>query len=137
LSLRHIGEPVGGLKYPAVSDAVQYSSIRLERDRAAEKVFKRHCKILILGRDSKRARSRFPSGWTLEFGQFEGAIPQGEYGAGRIKVWDHGTYELEERTNDRIAFVLRGFRLTGSYHLIRFKHGEPRDWLSIKRRERA
>ena len=42
----------------------------------------------------------------LEFGQFEGTIPQGQYGAGRVKVWDHGTYELEEWTNDRIAFML-------------------------------
>jgi bifunctional non-homologous end joining protein LigD len=72
----------------------------------------------------------------VEFAQFEGAIPQGEYGAGRIKVWDHGTYELEAWTDDRIAFVLHGLRLTGSYHMIRFKHGGPRDWLVIKRRNR-
>jgi DNA ligase D-like protein (predicted 3'-phosphoesterase) len=73
----------------------------------------------------------------LEFGQFAGAIPQGEYGAGLVKVWDHGTYELEEWTNDRIAFLLHGSRVTGSYHLIRFKHAGPRDWLLIKRKDRA
>jgi DNA ligase D-like protein (predicted 3'-phosphoesterase) len=68
----------------------------------------------------------------LESGQFEGAIPQGEYGAGRVKVWDHGTYEVEEWTDDRIGFILHGLRLTGSYHLIRFKRAGPRDWLLIK-----
>jgi bifunctional non-homologous end joining protein LigD len=51
----------------------------------------------------------------LDFGQFEGTIPQCECGVGSIKVWDHGTYELEEWTNDRIAFVLHGSRLTGPY----------------------
>jgi hypothetical protein len=57
----------------------------------------------------------------LEFGQFEGTIPQREYGAGSITIWDHGTYELEERTNDRIAFVLHGSRLTGAYYMVCFK----------------
>jgi len=73
----------------------------------------------------------------LEFESFEGAIPQGEYGAGRVKVWDHGTYELEEWTNDRIAFVLHGSRLTGGYDMIRFKRAGPQDWLLLKRRERT
>ena len=73
----------------------------------------------------------------LEFGQFEGAIPPGEYGAGRVKVWDQGTYELEEWTNDRIAFVLHGSRLTGGYHMIRFKRAGPQDWLLMKRRAQA
>jgi DNA ligase D-like protein (predicted 3'-phosphoesterase) len=70
----------------------------------------------------------------LDFGQFEGAIPQGEYGAGRIKIWDHGTYELEEWTVDRIAFTLHGLQVTASFNLIRFKRGGPRDWLLIRRR---
>jgi bifunctional non-homologous end joining protein LigD len=42
----------------------------------------------------------------LDFGQFEGAIPEGEYGAGRVTIWDHGTYELEEWTADHIAFYV-------------------------------
>jgi bifunctional non-homologous end joining protein LigD len=70
----------------------------------------------------------------LEFGQFEGTIPQREYGAGSITIWDHGTYELELWAADRIAFVLHGSRVTGSFNLIRFKHGGPRDWLLIRRR---
>ena len=46
MSLREIGEAVGGLQYPAVSDAVRRTSARLETDRALEKRFKRLCKIL-------------------------------------------------------------------------------------------
>ena len=48
MSLREIGQAVGGLQYPAVSDAVRRISARLERDRALEKMFKRLCKILKL-----------------------------------------------------------------------------------------
>ena len=70
----------------------------------------------------------------LEFGQFEGTIPQREYGAGSITIWDHGTYDLELWAADRIAFALHGSRVSGSFNLIRFKHGGPRDWLLIRRR---
>jgi DNA ligase D-like protein (predicted 3'-phosphoesterase) len=70
----------------------------------------------------------------LEFGRFEGEIPESDYGAGRIKIWDQGTYELEEWTADRIAVTLQGSRVVGAFNLIRFKHGESRDWLLIKRR---
>jgi DNA ligase D-like protein (predicted 3'-phosphoesterase) len=71
----------------------------------------------------------------LEFGQFEGTIPEGEYGAGRIRVWDHGTYELEEWRPDSIAFTLHGSHVAGSFTLVRFKRGDTRDWLLIKRRQ--
>jgi DNA ligase D-like protein (predicted 3'-phosphoesterase) len=71
----------------------------------------------------------------LEFGQFQGTIPEGEYGAGRIKVWDHGTYELEKWTVDRISFTLHGSRISGRFSLVRFKESEPLSWFLIKRRE--
>jgi chromosomal replication initiation ATPase DnaA len=48
MSLREIGEAVGGLQYPAVSDAVRRTSARLGTDRALEKRFRRLCKILKL-----------------------------------------------------------------------------------------
>jgi DNA ligase D-like protein (predicted 3'-phosphoesterase) len=70
----------------------------------------------------------------LDFGVFEGAIPEGEYGAGRITIWDRGTYELEEWTTDRIAFSLHGSRVDGRFALVRFKQGDARNWLLIKRR---
>src|SRR5437867_3722513 len=46
----------------------------------------------------------------LEFGAFEGTIPQGEYGAGEIRVWDSGTYELFEWAEDYIRVKLKGAR---------------------------
>jgi bifunctional non-homologous end joining protein LigD len=73
----------------------------------------------------------------LDFGVFEGAIPEGEYGAGRVTIWDRGTYEFEEWTTDRIAFTLHGSRVAGRFALVRFKKGDPRDWLLIKRREKV
>jgi len=70
----------------------------------------------------------------LEFGGFEGVIPKGEYGAGSIELWDHGTYELHEWRDDQIIFTLAGDRLKGTYNLIRFRHGGDREWLIFKRR---
>jgi hypothetical protein len=58
--------------------------------------------------------------------------PEGEYG---IKVWDHGTYELEKWTADRIAFTLHGSRVSGRFSLVRFKESEPLSWFLMKRRE--
>ena len=71
----------------------------------------------------------------LDFGVFQGAIPEGVYGAGRVTIWDYGTYELEEWTADHLAFTLHGSRVAGRFALVRFKHGDPRNWLLIKRRE--
>ena len=70
----------------------------------------------------------------LEFGEFEGEIPIGDYGAGTVSIWDHGTYELHEWLDDRIVFFLCGQRLHGKYSLIRFQRGGVRDWLLFKRK---
>ena len=71
----------------------------------------------------------------LELGQLQETIPEREYGAGSIKVWDHGTYELENWTADRISFTLHGSRVSGRFSLVRFKESEPLSWFLIKRRE--
>jgi bifunctional non-homologous end joining protein LigD len=70
----------------------------------------------------------------LEWGAFEGTIPEGHYGAGAI--WDEGTYEPLEWTGDAIAFVLHGLRLHGTYSLVRFRNKGPRDWLLFRRSDR-
>jgi bifunctional non-homologous end joining protein LigD len=44
----------------------------------------------------------------LEYGSFEGAIPSGEYGAGNVKIWDHGTYDLEKWRDDEVIVTLHG-----------------------------
>ena len=65
----------------------------------------------------------------LEFANFEGSIPEGEYGAGTVEIWDRGTCEMEEWLPDRIVFKLEGARLKGRYCLVRFKRAGEREWL--------
>ena len=50
----------------------------------------------------------------LEYGSFEGEIPKGNYGAGTVEIWDHGTYELlEEKRDGGLTVRLHGERLEG------------------------
>lgn len=67
----------------------------------------------------------------LDYIDFEGVIPEGEYGAGRVTIWDRGTYRLKNRTDDKIEFFLDGKKSTGRFVLIRFK-GQDKNWLLIK-----
>ncbi len=62
---------------------------------------------------------------------FEGEIEEGQYGAGSVKIWDHGTYDLEERDAKKLVIVLHGERLNGGYALI---HTGDGNWLLLKRR---
>ena len=62
---------------------------------------------------------------------FEGEIPEGHYGAGRVEVFDEGTYQLIEQTDKKIVFIFRGKKLRGEYSLIRFK--PPSQWLLSKK----
>ncbi|WP_067574020.1 ATP-dependent DNA ligase [Nocardia acidivorans] len=54
----------------------------------------------------------------LEYLDFHGAIPRGEYGAGEMTIWDSGTYETEKWRADEVIVRLRGERLDGRYALI-------------------
>lgn len=54
----------------------------------------------------------------LEYGGFEGAIPKGEYGAGKVVIWDSGTYEAEKFRDDEVIVTLHGSRISGRYALI-------------------
>jgi bifunctional non-homologous end joining protein LigD len=65
----------------------------------------------------------------LDYIDFEGEIPKGQYGAGTVKVWDSGTYELESESEKAIAFTLNGKRLKGRYSLVHLKQNQ---WLIIK-----
>jgi bifunctional non-homologous end joining protein LigD len=76
----------------------------------------------------------------LEYGSFEGTIPEGEYGAGSVIVWDEGKWIPEGdpargMEKGHLAFALEGRKLGGRWHLVRLKprRGEKRDnWLLIK-----
>ncbi|MCJ7431010.1 3'-phosphoesterase [Candidatus Bathyarchaeota archaeon] len=63
---------------------------------------------------------------------FEGTIPEGEYGAGTVEIWDKGTYTLKSRSNNTIVFTLHGQKLAGDYMLVRFK--EDKNWLFFKKK---
>ena len=65
----------------------------------------------------------------LSYFGFEGTIPEGEYGAGTVTVWDKGTYVLEVREDRKYHFILKGKKLKGDYRLINFK---DRNWLIYK-----
>jgi len=67
----------------------------------------------------------------LDYIDFEGALPEGEYGAGVVKIWDRGTYTLSDQDSDEIKFVLHGKKLHGPYALVKMV-ASPADWLLMK-----
>ena len=75
----------------------------------------------------------------LEYGDFEGIIPAGNYGAGGVIVWDRGEWMPLEDWREGLAkgkllFELRGYKLHGKWTLVKIKKSE-RDWLLIKERD--
>ncbi|MEM5871508.1 MAG: DNA polymerase ligase N-terminal domain-containing protein [Candidatus Aenigmatarchaeota archaeon] len=68
----------------------------------------------------------------LDYANFEGRIPEGMYGAGLVKIWDKGIYELLEKTEAKIVFNLKGKKLNGEYCLLRFKKAGRNQWLFFK-----
>jgi bifunctional non-homologous end joining protein LigD len=72
---------------------------------------------------------------SLAYGDFEGTIPAGSYGAGTVEIWDRGSYDLGEWAEDRVRFVLHGGRLQGAYVLVRFRRKGEREWLIWKQSE--
>ena len=82
----------------------------------------------------------------LDYGDFEGTIPKGEYGGGTVQMWDRGLWAPQgpKKPEDAIAagdfkFVLAGERLKGSWVLVRIKNNRGRDtrtnWLLIKHKD--
>ena len=76
----------------------------------------------------------------LDYANFEGVIPEGEYGAGTVIVWDRGTYRPQDDTDVAAAlrkgvltFELDGQKLKGGWTLVRVR---DRNWLLIKQRDR-
>jgi bifunctional non-homologous end joining protein LigD len=78
----------------------------------------------------------------LEYGEFEGMIPQGHYGAGAVLIWDSGEFLPEGGAEavlkkGRLSFTLKGKKLKGSFSLILMKgRGTGKDWLLIKGQDR-
>jgi bifunctional non-homologous end joining protein LigD len=72
----------------------------------------------------------------LDYASFEGVIPEGQYGAGTVSIWDKGTYQLidGEIESGRLEFLLKGKRLKGTFVLIKMK-GKEKEWLLIKKKD--
>src|SRR6266436_6235540 len=74
------------------------------------------------------------------YAEFEGIIPEGEYGGGTVMVWDYGSYTPDDATpnvskaikNGELKFTLHGEKLGGSWALV---HTDERRWLLIKHRD--
>jgi len=72
---------------------------------------------------------------SLEHGDFEGTIPEGEYGAGTVKIWDRGTFEVIEWSDHKVAVEIQGEKLNGIYYLIQTKpEEESQNWLFFKKK---
>jgi bifunctional non-homologous end joining protein LigD len=81
----------------------------------------------------------------IEYGDFEGTIPAGNYGAGSVMLWDAGTFELvgdlpgvAQIEKGDLKFKLHGEKLAGEFALVHMKgRGKGNEWLLIKKRDAA
>lgn len=84
----------------------------------------------------------------LAYGRFEGRIPEGQYGAGTVAIWDEGTWRPDDPDVDaalrrgELAFTLQGRRLKGRWVLVRTRLGpagrsDRQAWLLMRRRDAA
>ena len=85
-----------------------------------------------------------------DYRTFEGIIPEGNYGAGTVIVWDEGTYEaldggskkeqekilLQQLKKGSLKFKMKGKKLKGEFALVKLKNAEDNAWLLIKHRDR-
>jgi DNA ligase D-like protein (predicted 3'-phosphoesterase) len=65
----------------------------------------------------------------LDYVDFQGTIPEGEYGAGEVRIWDSGTYEVLSEHDGRLKLRFSGARLRGEYVLVPL---EGKNWLFFK-----
>ena len=70
----------------------------------------------------------------LGYEKFKGIIPEGNYGAGKVEIWDKGTYELKYQDSKKIEIILHGKKLKGHYILVKTSYGNKPDksWLLFK-----
>lgn len=68
----------------------------------------------------------------IDYANFEGTIPEGEYGAGTVEIWDKGDYKLIDRKEDKLIVEIHGGKLKGIYVLLRLK--DQKNWLFFKKK---
>ena len=68
----------------------------------------------------------------IDYAKFEGDIPAGEYGAGKVEIWDSGTWLPESIEKDKIVFEIKGKKLKGHFALIKLANSD-KNWLFFRR----
>src|SRR5512135_1019999 len=75
----------------------------------------------------------------LLYSDFEGTIPKGHYGAGTMKIWDNGTYEVRKAPDitralekGELKLELKGRHLRGEWHMVRTRQEAGKNWLLFK-----
>lgn len=69
----------------------------------------------------------------LGYENFQGIIPEGQYGAGIVEIWDKGTYRLVEKSKNSYVVDIDGQKLKGIFYLVKLKPGiDKKNWLFFK-----
>ena len=70
----------------------------------------------------------------MGYEKFKGDIPKGNYGAGKVEIWDKGFYELKNKDSKKIEIIIHGKKLKGHYVLIKTNYGSKpeKSWLFMK-----
>lgn len=70
----------------------------------------------------------------IGYEKFHGTIPEGEYGGGKVEIWDKGFYELKIKDEKKIEFFIHGKKLKGLYVLVKTNFGAKpgKSWLLFK-----
>jgi DNA ligase D-like protein (predicted 3'-phosphoesterase) len=71
----------------------------------------------------------------IDYASFQGTIPEGEYGAGKVEIWDKGSFKVVEKTEEKMLININGKRLSGEYYLVRFPKIGPKNWLFFKKKK--
>ena len=152
---RLTGEPKGGERGPSdqpifVIQKHDASSLHYDLRLEMDGVLKSWAVPKGPSTDPREKRLAVPTeDHPLEYADFEGVIPEGEYGAGAVMVWDAGRYRnlrAEKEDDDaasmeealkqgKVEVWLEGEKLTGGYALVRTGKGENARWLLIKMRD--
>lgn len=106
-----------------------HHDLRLERDGVFKSWAVPKCMPVDPG---VRRRAVLVEDHALEYGNFEGEIPAGLYGAGTVKIWDRGTYETKFWSDTKVEMSLHGKTLSGDYILRWIERMDT--WLLWKRR---
>lgn len=69
----------------------------------------------------------------LDYADFEGKIPEGQYGAGLVEIWDKGYYIPSKFEDSEVIFELKGKKLKGTFCLVKFKGKPNKNWLFFKK----